>query len=104
MICCCSLAGTAACRTCANRFDYPSNAVPESAKISTSKLIFSYEPITNVPQEKKVSLNDLLKEAVPMKAQIFCRNCGAPIMIYHNFCSNCGEKNEQHYVDGGIME
>lgn len=99
MICSCSLAGTAACRTCPN--NYYAEAPYQKIEYNFT---YPYEPITNIPQEKKISLNDLLKEAVPMKAEILCKNCGAPIMIYHNFCSNCGEKNEQHYVDGGIME
>lgn len=99
MICACSLAGTAACRTCPNNY----YAETPYQKIEQN-FIYPYEPIRNIPQEKKTSLNDLLKEIVPMKAQIFCKKCGAPIMIYHNFCSNCGEKNDQHYVDGGITD
>lgn len=93
MICCCSLAGTVACRNCPNRHES-----------NEENFIYPYERIRNIPQEKKISLNDLFKEAYPMKAEIYCKNCGSPIMIYHNFCSNCGEKNEQHYNDGGIME
>lgn len=99
MICCCSMAGTAACKTCPNNY----YAEPSYKKIEYN-FTYPHEPISNTPQGKRKSLSDLLKEAVPMKAQIFCRNCGAPIMIYHNFCSNCGEKNEQHCVDGGIRD
>lgn len=93
MICCCVLAGTMACQTCPNRYD----PIKES-------FVYPYEQIGNIMQENKISLSDLLKEVYPMKAEIYCKNCGKPIMIYHNFCSNCGEKNDQHYVDGGIME
>lgn len=88
MICCCSLAGTMACKNCNNRYEPPIE----------QNFIYPYtERISNVPQDKKITLDDLLKNARPVKTEIYCNGCGHILMPYDNYCSVCGKKN-----DGGL--
>lgn len=87
MICCCSLAGTEACKTCYNKFDYPSNTIPESAKISTSKVFTEY---IQAPQKEKTS---------KPKIQYWCNECDALLNKFANYCHNCGVKLDWSEID-----
>ncbi len=86
MICCCSLAGTAACQYCTNNPDYTNNMSNIKLSYDYSSLPYdhsSYEYIYNHMHEKN--------KANPI-IQYWCSNCDAILTYHQKYCHNCGKE------------
>lgn len=82
MVCCCSLAGTAACRTCFN------NPFAETKNSKTFNYTNTYE-YTQYPSEwKEVHTPAKMKPTV----QYWCGNCDSVLTPHQKYCHNCGKE------------
>lgn len=81
MTCCCSLAGTAACRTCPNNY-FADLTHTRFNDTNTYKY-------TQYPSEWK-------EIHVPIKVnptvQYWCSNCDAILTYHQKYCHNCGKQ------------
>lgn len=79
MICCCSLAGTAACQYCTNNPDYTNN-------MSNIKLSYDYGSRDNIYNriDEKNKANPII--------QYWCSNCDAILTYHQKYCHNCGKE------------
>lgn len=81
MVCCCSLAGTAACRTCSN------NPFVDLTHIGSNYTnTYTY---TQYPSEwKEVHTPAKVKPTV----QYWCDNCDSVLTPHQKYCHNCGKE------------
>lgn len=76
MVCCCSLAGTAACDSCYNKY---SNQISSITVNHITPEMYKMDYYINQNKNKKV---------VP-KRNYQCPNCDAILTIYQKYCHNC---------------
>lgn len=73
MICCCSFAGTPACKTC-----------------------FNNHLINTESKEMNIDPKELDKVYIPTKVkptiQYWCNNCDSVLTPYQKYCHNCGKE------------
>lgn len=79
MVCCCSLAGTAACRTCSNN---------PFADLSHSGSNYVITTRTYPPEPDRIFVPVKVKPTV----QYWCDNCDSVLTPHQKYCHNCGKE------------
>lgn len=79
MICCCSLAGTVACKTCFNNPDADLTNIKSNYVIKTN--IFS-------PELNKIYTPVKVKPTI----QYWCDYCDSVLTPHQKYCHNCGKE------------
>lgn len=79
MVCCCSLAGTAACRTCFN------NPFADLTHGGSNYVITTR---TYPPESDRIYVPMKVKPTV----QYWCSNCDSALTPHQKYCHNCGKE------------
>lgn len=82
MVCCCSLAGTKACRTCSNNYFAEEIKNPNTYNYTNYKYI-------QYPSEWKESHTPI---KIKPTIQYWCGNCDSALTSHQKYCHNCGKE------------
>lgn len=90
-MCCCSLAGTAACDTCLNNplKKYNNYPGPHITSSEVFRLPYDYYKTSDKTSDKPKTSDNKPKPVKPT-VQYYCSLCDAIVDKYDKYCHNCG--------------
>ena len=96
MICCCSLAGTQACKNCLQYIEHFGKQQIGKIDITTTQTETPHTFVTIEPKRGEwIPIIEGNEFGEPYQSGIYCSECGETLGYEANYCPNCGAKMKE---------